>query len=153
MFSITSSLECYEKSRFYECKWKKEVTESQWEFIKPWTCQLFSSFFFFLFLERPNRNLGWMWVRSCNFQEGSLGDSDMLPYYRSMCVCVLSCFSCIRFFATPWTIAHQAPLSMGFSRQENKWVAMPSPRGSSQPRDQTCYLFYVSCIGRWVLYH
>ena len=47
MFSITSSLECYEKSRFYECKWKKEVTESQWEFIKPWTCQLFSSFFFF----------------------------------------------------------------------------------------------------------
>ena len=24
----------------------------------------------------------------------------------------------IRFFATPWTVAHQAPLSMGFSRQE-----------------------------------
>ena len=27
-------------------------------------------------------------------------------------------FSRVRLFATPWTIAHQAPLSMGFSRQE-----------------------------------
>ena len=26
--------------------------------------------------------------------------------------------SCVRLFATPWTVAHQAPLSMGFSRQE-----------------------------------
>ena len=33
-------------------------------------------------------------------------------------------------------LTHQAPLSMGFSRQEywNKWVSMPSSRGSSQPR-------------------
>ena len=31
-------------------------------------------------------------------------------------------------------------------------VAMPSSGGSSRPRDQTC-LSYVSCIGRWVLYH
>ena len=29
---------------------------------------------------------------------------------------------------------------------------MPSSRGSSQPRDGT-WVFYVSCIGRWVLYH
>ena len=28
--------------------------------------------------------------------------------------------SCIQLFATPWTVAHQAPLSMEFSRQENK---------------------------------
>ena len=31
---------------------------------------------------------------------------------------VLSCFNCVRLFATPWTVARQAPLSMGFSRQE-----------------------------------
>ena len=30
---------------------------------------------------------------------------------------VLSCFSRVRLFATLWTVAHQAPLSMGFSRQ------------------------------------
>ena len=28
-------------------------------------------------------------------------------------------FSCVRLFANPWTAAHQAPLSMGFSRQSN----------------------------------
>ena len=33
-----------------------------------------------------------------------------------------------------------------------EWVAIPSSRGSSQPRDQT-QVSYVSCIGRWVLYH
>ena len=32
------------------------------------------------------------------------------------------------------------------------WVAMPSSRESSQPRDQTC-TSYVSCIGRQILYH
>ena len=30
-----------------------------------------------------------------------------------------------------------------------EWVAVPSSRGSSQPRDHT-YFSYVSCIGRWV---
>ena len=33
-----------------------------------------------------------------------------------------------------------------------EWVAMSSSRGSSQPSDQT-HVFYVSNIGRWVLYH
>ena len=37
--------------------------------------------------------------------------------------------SCIRLFQTPWTAAYQAPLSMGFSRQEC-WsgVPLPSPK-------------------------
>ena len=30
----------------------------------------------------------------------------------------------VRLFATPWTVAHQTPLSMGFSRQES-WSALP----------------------------
>ena len=39
---------------------------------------------------------------------------------------------------TPWTVAHQAPLSMGILQARKlEWVAMPSSRGSSQPRDQT----------------
>ena len=33
-------------------------------------------------------------------------------------------FSCVRLFATPWTIAYQAPPSMGFSRQED-WSGLP----------------------------
>ena len=69
---------------------------------------------------------------------------------RCVSVCV-SGFSCVQLFVTLQTVAHQAPLSMGFSRQEYR-VAMPSSRGSSQPRDQTC-ASYVSCTGRCNLYH
>ena len=40
--------------------------------------------------------------------------------------------------AAPWTRAHQAPLSMGILQVRIlEWAAMPSSRGSSQPRDQT----------------
>ena len=35
-------------------------------------------------------------------------------------------FSCVWLFETPWTVAHQAPLSMGFSRQEY-WSGLPFP--------------------------
>ena len=46
-------------------------------------------------------------------------------------------------FSFLWTIAGQAPLSMGFPRQELlKWVARPSSRGPSRPRDRT----QVSCF-------
>ena len=42
-----------------------------------------------------------------------------------LCVCVQS-LSCVWLFATPWTIAHQAPLSMGFFWQEY-WSRLPFP--------------------------
>ena len=41
-------------------------------------------------------------------------------------VCVLSCFSSVQLFATPWAVAHQAPLCMGISRQEY-WSGLPCP--------------------------
>ena len=45
-------------------------------------------------------------------------------------------------FATAWTVAHQASLSMGFSRQEY-WSGLPNPSpGSYRPRDWAL----VSCI-------
>ena len=37
-----------------------------------------------------------------------------------------SVLSHVQLFATPWTVALQAPLSMGFSRQEY-WSALPCP--------------------------
>ena len=44
----------------------------------------------------------------------------------------------VRLFATPWTVAYQAPPSMGFSRQDY-WSGLPfpSPGESCQHRDQT----------------
>ena len=38
----------------------------------------------------------------------------------------------IRLFATPWTVAYQAPLSMGFSRQEY-WSGLPFPSPGDLP--------------------
>ena len=38
----------------------------------------------------------------------------------------------VRLFATPWTIAHQAPPSMGFSRQEY-WSGLPFPSPEDLP--------------------
>ena len=44
--------------------------------------------------------------------------------------------SCVRLFVTPWTVACQAPLSMGILQARIlEWVAVPFSRGSSQPRD------------------
>ena len=48
----------------------------------------------------------------------------------------------VRLLATPWTAAHQAPPSMGFSRQEY-WSGVPLP----SPLKQNCYvLLRQSCI-------
>ena len=48
------------------------------------------------------------------------------PLVSYLHVCMLGHFSCVRLFETLWTIARQAPLSMGFSRQEN-WSGLPCP--------------------------
>ena len=64
----------------------------------------------------------------------------------SFCVCSQS-LSRVQLFLTPWTAAHQAPLPMGFCRQEY-WNGLPCPpRKSSRPRDWT----HVSCIADWFL--
>ena len=45
---------------------------------------------------------------------------------------VLSHFSRVQLFATLWTVDHQAPLSMGFSRQEY-WTGLPCPPPGDLP--------------------
>ena len=56
--------------------------------------------------------------------------------------CMLSCFSRVWLLVTLWVVDRRL-LSMGFPRQKY-WsgFAMPSSRGSSQPRDQT----HISCV-------
>ena len=46
--------------------------------------------------------------------------------------------SCVRLFATPWTVAYRAPPPMGFSRK-GYWSGLPfsTPGESSRPRNQT----------------
>ena len=66
---------------------------------------------------------------------------------------VLSCFSRVRLYATLWIVAPQAPLSMGFPWQEY-WSGLqrPPPGDLLEPGIPTL-ISYLSCIGRWVLYH
>ena len=51
--------------------------------------------------------------------------------YINTHICVPS-LSHVPFFATPQTVAHQAPLSMGFSRQEY-WSGVPFPTPGDLP--------------------
>ena len=50
---------------------------------------------------------------------------DTQNLYRGP-ACMLSHFSHVQLFAIPWTVAHQAPLSLGFFRQEY-WSGLPFP--------------------------
>ena len=47
------------------------------------------------------------------------------------CVCSQT-LSCVQLSATPWTVAHQVPLSMGFSRKEY-WSGLPCPPPGDLP--------------------
>ena len=49
-----------------------------------------------------------------------------------MDACMLSRFSCVPLFETPWTAAHQAPLSMGFSKPEYR-SGLPCPPPGDLP--------------------
>ena len=51
---------------------------------------------------------------------------NILFIYFYIYVCVCESFSHVQLLVTPWTIAHQAPLSMEFSRQEY-WSGLPFP--------------------------
>ena len=52
---------------------------------------------------------------------------DISPIISLLCRAKsLSHLSCVRLFETPWTVAHQVPLSMGFSRQ-GYWSGLPFP--------------------------
>ena len=57
---------------------------------------------------------------------------------------LLSHFGCVQLFVTPWTVARQAPLSMGFSQARMlEWVAISFSRGSSCPGINPCLLYLL----------
>ena len=61
-------------------------------------------------------------------------DPQLPTYLHDMCVWL----SHVWLFVTPWTVARQAPLSMGFSQASTlERAAIPFSRGSSQPRGRT----------------
>ena len=53
-----------------------------------------------------------------------------------MLLLLLSHVSRVRLCATPWTAAHQAPLSLGFSRQEH-WSGLPLPSPMHERKNES----------------
>ena len=62
------------------------------------------------------------------------GNSSFHPQKKRHCAGpkLLLLFRCVWLFETPWTVARQAPLSMGFSRQEY-WSGLPFPSPRNLP--------------------
>ena len=75
------------------------------------------------------------WILTPSDHSLYVGFWDPLSYSEILLTihaCVLSCFSCVQLFATLWTVAHQASLSMRFSRQEY-WSGLPCPLPGDLP--------------------
>ena len=72
------------------------------------------------------------------------------PPLSPLCVHAKSLQPCTSFFAALWTVAHQAPLSMGlFQARTLEQLAMPSSRASYQPRDRTLPLIFPALAGEF----
>ena len=52
--------------------------------------------------------------------------------YLTFCCCGSALYCCVQLFASPWAVALQAPLSMGFPRQEY-WSGLPFPSPGDIP--------------------
>ena len=80
---------------------------------------------------------GSSWVKPC-IAEDSLPSKPpgKPPSLSVLLLLLLSHFSCVWLCVTPWTVACQAPLSMGFSRQQY-WSDLPCPPPQDLPRPGT----------------
>ena len=57
---------------------------------------------------------------------------EVYMHAQSLLLLLLSRFRSVRLCATPWTAAHQAPLSLGFSKQILEWVVISSAMHESE---------------------
>ena len=116
---------------------------SHWVFLSCFSYSPIQSFFLFLLLPLTSK---------CWRTQGSviLHQQAFTQKFHSVW-CMLSRFSHVRLFVTPWTVARQAPLHEISQARILEWVVISSSREYSRPRDQTP-ISSISCIGRRVLY-
>ena len=108
------------------------------------------------------RTLVTTWAQQCSNSWLFFSDLQQVLFTVCVCVCVcvcararvhvcaLSCFSHVRLFATLWTVAHQASLSMGFFKQEY-WSGLPwpSPGDLPDPGIEPASPTYLSLVDRF----
>ena len=123
-----------------------------------WGYLLLGLFFFFLTLMHIFNWFCWVLVASCEIF--SLAACGIFSYRMWTLGCsVWDLVPCMRAKSLHATLCDPVDCSPPGSSVHGilqarilGWVAMPSSRGSSQPRDGT-WVSYVSCVGRWVLYY
>ena len=151
----------------YMCYISVKVTQSCLTLCNPWDSPWDSPW------HSPGQNTG---VGSFSLFQGIFPTQRLNPgllhcrrvlYQLSVCVCVcvcvcararvharvLSCFSIVWLFATLWMVAHQAPLSMEFSRQEY-WgeLLCPAPGGLQDPEIEPASLMSPALASRFFIY-
>jgi len=77
---------------------------------------------FWVFMDTTLHRHGWLVIELILQPLSSLRWQNMCGYGERK----VKSLSRVQFFATPWTVAYQAPLSMGFSRQ-GYWSGLPFP--------------------------
>ena len=118
-------------------KVKSEVTQSCPTLCDPMDCSLSGFSIHGIFQARVPE-----WV-SISFSSRSSWPRDQTPVSCIAGRCftlsatreapgIVQSLSCVQLLVTPWTVAHQAPLSMGFSRQEY-WSGFPFPSPGDLP--------------------
>ena len=104
----------------------KTCCYSRWNYKKTKTKKCY-----LLYLHRAKEKLQQYKANKVN---NILKSSVFLIECAVLCLVTQSCST----VHTPWTVDHQAPLSMGILQARIiEWVAMPSSKQSSLPRDQT----------------
>ena len=76
-----------------------------------------------------------IWGGSITSLFGKVTELEMFDHVNLAWMCVFRRFSRVQLFATPWTVAHQALLSVGFSRREY-WSGLPFPSPGNHPNLQ-----------------
>ena len=110
----------------------------------------------FIFKKSAGRTslvIQWLRLHSSNAEgKGLLSGWGTKSPHASQHKCVLNRFSCVRL-CDPMNCSLPGSSVQGILQARIlEWVAIPSSRGSSQPRVRT-HISYISCTGRWVLYH
>ena len=110
--------------------WVWACFKSQWWIRKPGVLQSMGS-------QRVRHD----WATELNWK-----GKKVTEYKEKIQSLLSSVLICVRLFVAPWTVAHQVPLSMGFSRQKY-WSGLPFPFPGYLPDTSSAF------TARQVLYH
>ena len=126
--------------------WYGPQIENHWTCISGWIAYPSSSLCEYFLQLRFDKNERAKGLRFTNLLRAKV----KIQVRILKCVYVLSC---VRHFATPWTVICQASLSMEFPRQEY-WSGLPYPPPGDLPEPGIEPIsLCVFCIGRWILHH